>query len=341
MNKMTIVPVRFLSAAHLAVLVSSAGFALSVSSAGALAQPLPKGYPNKPIRIVVPFAPGGPVDVVGRNLIQRLNVSMGQPFVLDNRGGNGSALGAEIVAKSPADGYTWLLNTGSQTSIAAFNENVPFDAMRDFTPVTMAARNFGQVLIVHPSVPAKSVKELIALAKARPGKLNYASAGIGNITYIAAEMMKVSAGVQILDIQYKGTAPATSDLLGGHVDMLFSPTQTCLQLIQTGRVRALAMTAASRWKMLPDVPTMQEAGFKDYDLVGWFGIWLPAGASSELVARIQGEVVRALADADLKKRFDDVGLEGVGMPTETFAKFTAQDALAMRELARKIGLAAK
>jgi len=305
------------------------------------AQPLPKGYPAKPIRIVVPFAPGGPVDVVGRNLIQRLNVSMGQPFVLDNRGGNGSALGAEIVAKSPSDGYTWLLNTGSQTSISAFNENVPFDAIRDFSPVTMAARNFGQVLIVHPSVPAKSVKELIALAKARPGKLNYASAGIGNITYIAAEMMKVAAGVQILDIQYKGTGPATSDLLGGHVDMLFSPTQTCLQLIQTGRVRALAMTAATRWKMLPDVPTMQEAGFKDYDLVGWFGLWLPAGAPPELVARIQGEVVRALADADLKKRFDDVGLEGVGMPTDAFTKFAAQDAASMRELARKIGLAAK
>ena len=305
------------------------------------AQPLPKNYPSKPVRIVVPFAAGGPVDVVGRNLIQKLNVSMGQPFVLDNRGGNGSALGAEIVAKSPPDGYTWLLNTGSQTSVAAFNENIPFDAIRDFTPVTMAARNFGQVLIVHPSVPAKSVKELIALAKARPGKLNYASAGIGNITYIAAEMMKVAAGVQILDIQYNGTGPATSDLLGGHVDMLFSPTQTCLQLIQTGRVRALAMTGSSRWKMLPDVPTMQEAGFKDYDLVGWFGIWLPAGASSELVARIHSEVARALTDVDLKKRFDDVGLEGVGMPTEAFAKFTVQDAAAMRELARKIGLAAK
>ena len=318
-------------------------FALCVVSAAqtVCAQPQPRGYPAKPIRIVVPFAPGGPVDVVGRNLIQRLNVSMGQPFVLDNRGGNGSALGAELVAKSPADGYTWLLNTGSQTSIAAFNDNVPFDAIRDFSPVTMAARNFGQVLIVHPSVPAKSVRELIALAKSRPGKLNYASAGIGNITYIAAEMMKVAAGVQILDIQYKGTAPATSDLLGGHVDMLFSPTQTCLQLIQTGRVRALAMTGASRWKMLPEVPTMQEAGFKDYDLVGWFGIWLPAGAAADLVSRIQGEVVRALADADLKKRFDDVGLEGVGMPTEAFAKFAAQDAAAMRELARKIGLAAK
>jgi tripartite-type tricarboxylate transporter receptor subunit TctC len=319
-----------------------AGAALAVAAAAALsAQPLPADYPNKPIRIVVPFAPGGPVDVVGRLIMQRLTVSMGQPFVLDNRGGGGSALGAEIVAKSPADGYTWLLNTGSQTSIAAFNENVTFDAIRDFTPVTMAARNFGQVLIVHPGVAAKTVQELIALAKARPGKLNYASAGIGNITYIAAEMMKVAAGVQILDIQYKGTGPATGDLLGGHVDMLFSPTQTSLQLIQTGRVRALAMTGSTRWKMLPEVPTMQEAGFKDYDLVGWFGLWLPAGASPALVKRIYDETARALTDAELRQRFDDVGLEAVGMPTGAFAKFCARDAAAMRELARKIGYAAR
>jgi tripartite-type tricarboxylate transporter receptor subunit TctC len=314
---------------------------LAAASTVVPAQPLPKNYPSKPIRIVVPFAAGGPVDVVGRLLIQKLNVSMAQSFVLDNRGGGGSALGAEIVAKSPPDGYTWLLNTGSQTSIAAFNENVPFDAIRDFTPVTMVARNFGQVLIVHPSVPAKTVKELIALAKARPGKLNYASAGIGNITYIAAEMMKVAAGVQILDIQYKGTGPATIDLLGGHVDMLFSPTQTSLQLIQTGRVRALAMTGPSRWKMLPEVPTMQEAGLKDFDLVGWFGLWLPAAASPELVARIFGETSRALADPEIRQRFDETGLEAVGMRPETFAKFAEQDAAAMRELARKIGLAAK
>lgn len=321
------------------LLACSAIMAVSVTSA--VAQALPKNYPVKPVRMVVPFAAGGPVDLVGRAMIQKMSVSLGQPVVLDNRGGGGAALGADLVAKSPPDGYTWLLNTGSQTSTAAFNENIPFDAIRDFTPVTMVARNFGQVLIIHPSIPAKSVRELIALAKARPGKLNYASAGIGNITYIAAEMMKVAAGVQILDIQYKGTGPATSDLLGGHVDLCFAPTQTSLQLIQTGRVRALAMTAAARWKMLPEVPTMQEAGFKDYDLVGWFGLWLPAGAPPELVGRLFQETTKVLADADIKKRFDDVGLEGVGMPTEAFARYVEKDAAEMRELARKIALARK
>lgn len=314
---------------------------LSVMSTCASAQPLPKNYPSKPIRMVVPFAAGGPVDLVGRLLIQKLSVSLGQTIVLDNRGGGGSALGSEMVAKSPPDGYTWLVTTGSLTSISAFNENVPFDPIKDFTPVTMAARNFGQVLIVNPAVPAKTVKELIALARAQPGKLNYASAGIGNITYIAAEMMKVAAGVKIIDIQYKGTGPATNDLLGGHVDMLFSPTQTSLQLIQTGRVRALAMTGPKRWKMLPDVPTMQEAGFKDYDLVGWFGLWLPPGAAPELVTRLYTETVRALGDPELKQRFDDTGLEAVGLRPEEFAKFVTKDVAEMLELARKIGLAAK
>ena len=317
------------------------GALMAVQVTPVAAQALPKNYPVKSIRMVVPFAAGGPVDLVGRLLMQKMSVSMGQPIVLDNRGGGGAALGADLVAKSPPDGYTWLLNTGSQTSTPAFNENVPFDAIRDFTAVTMVARNFGQVLIIHPSIPAKNVKELIALARARPGKLNYASAGIGNITYIAAEMMKVAAGVQILDIQYKGTGPATSDLLGGHVDLCFAPTQTSLQLIQSGRVRALAMTAATRWKMLPEVPTMQEAGFKDYDLVGWFGLWLPAGAPPELVARLYSESMRVLADTEIKKRFDDVGLEAVGMPTEAFARYAEKDAAEMRELARKIGLARK
>lgn len=305
------------------------------------AQPAPKNYPNKPIRMVVPFAAGGPVDLLGRLLIQKLNVSLGQSIVLDNRGGAGSVLGSDIVAKSPPDGYTWLLTTGSLTSISAFNENVSFDPIRDFTPVTMVARNFGQVLIVHPSVPAKNVKELLALAKARPGKMNYASAGIGNITYIAAEMMKSMTGVQIVDIQYKGMGLAFNDLLGGHVDMCFAPTQTALQLIQTGRVRALAMTGPSRWKVLPDVPTMRESGLRDYDLVGWFGMWLPAGASPELVSRIFTETARALGEPDIKQRFDELGLEPVGSQPEAFARFIEQDVAAMRELARKIGLAAK
>ena len=305
------------------------------------AQPVPKDYPNRPIRLVVPFAAGGPADLLGRLLIQKLNVSLGQSFVLDNRGGAGAIVGSDIVAKSPPDGYTWLVTTGSHTSNSAFNQNVPYDPVRDFTPVTMLARNFGQVLVVHPTVPARSVKELLALAKARPGGMNYASAGIGNILYIAAEMMKSMTGVNIVDIQYKGAGPAFNDLLGGHVDMCFAPTQTALPLIQAGRLRALAMTGPSRWKVLPDVPTMQESGLKDYELVGWFGMWMPAGVAPELVARIFTETARALGEPDVKQRFDELGLEPVGSQPEAFAKFIVKDVADMRELARKIGLAAK
>jgi tripartite-type tricarboxylate transporter receptor subunit TctC len=272
-------------------------------------------------------------------VIQKVSVSLGQGIVLDNRGGAGAVLGSELVARAPADGYTMLVTTGSHTSNSAFNRNVPYDPVRDFAPVTMLARNFGQVLVVHPSVPAKNVKELLALAKARPGRMNYASAGIGNITYIAAEMMKAQTGVKIADIQYKGTGPAFNDLMGGHVDMCFAPTQTALQLIQTGKLRALAMTGPSRWKQLPDVPTMQESGLKDFDLVGWFGMWLPAATPPEIVARLYADTAKALAEPDVRQRFDEIGLEPVGMKPDAFAAFIAQDVKFMRDLARRIGVA--
>jgi tripartite-type tricarboxylate transporter receptor subunit TctC len=298
-------------------------------------------YPAKPIRIIVPFAAGGPVDLVGRVLSEKLTLYLRQPLVIDNRGGAGSVVGSDAVAKAAPDGYTWLLSTGSLTSIGAFNPNVPFDPLRDFTPVTILARNFGQILIVHPGVPAKTLKELLALAKSQPGKLNYASAGIGNITHIAAEMMKAMTGVKISDIQYKGMAPAMNELMGGHVDMAFAPTQTAVSLIQSGKVRAIALTGPARWKVLPEVPTMSEAGLPGYELVGWFGLWLPPAAPAPIVKRVYGETLRALGEAEVKQRYDEVGLEADGRTPEAFGQFMRKDVAEMRELARKIGVAAK
>jgi tripartite-type tricarboxylate transporter receptor subunit TctC len=318
------------------IALTSAG-AAAVTASGAGAQT----YPAKPIRIIVPFAAGGPTDLVGRVLSEKLTGYLRQPFVLDNRGGAGSVVGSEAVAKAPPDGYTWLLSTGSLTSIGAFNPNVPFDPLRDFTPVTIVAKNFGQILIVHPGVPAKTLKDLLALAKAQPGKLNYASAGIGNITYIAAEMMKAMTGVKISDIQYKGMGPAMNELMGGHVDMAFAPTQTAVSLIQGGKVRAIALTGPARWKVLPDVPTMSEAGLPGYELVGWFALWLPPSAPAPILKRVYAETLRALGEPDVKKRFDEVGLEVDGRTPETFAQFMRKDVMEMRELARKIGVAAK
>jgi tripartite-type tricarboxylate transporter receptor subunit TctC len=296
-----------------------------------------QAYPSKPIRIVVPFAPGGPTDLIGRLLTDKLTVYLKQPLVLDNRGGAGSVVGSEAVAKAAPDGYTWLLSTGSLTSIGAFNPNVPFDPLRDFTPVTIVARNFGQILIVHPAVPAKTLKELLALAKSRPGKLNYAAAGIGNITHIAGEMMKAMTGVQISEIHYKGMGPAMNELMGGHVDMAFAPTQTALPLIQSGKVRAIALTGPARWKVLPDVPTMSEAGIPGYDLVGWFALWLPPKIAQPLLKRVYSETVRAINEPDVKQRFDEIGLEPDGRLPEAFAQFMQKDVAEMRALARKIG----
>jgi tripartite-type tricarboxylate transporter receptor subunit TctC len=319
----------------------AAAIACAAAIAGGAGGASAQTFPAKPIRIIVPFAAGGPVDLVGRVLADKFTVSLRQPLVIDNRGGAGSVVGSEAVAKSAPDGYTWLLSTGSLTSIGAFNPNVPFDPLRDFTPVTIVAKNFGQILIVHPGVPAKTLKELLALAKAQPDKLNYAAAGIGNITYIAAEMMKAMTGVKIADIQYKGMGPAMNELMGGHVDMAFAPTQTAVSLIQSGKVRAIALTGPARWKVLPDVPTMSEAGLPGYELVGWFALWLPPATPAPIVKRVYAETLRALGGVDVKQRFDEVGLEADGRTPEAFGQFMRKDVTEMQALARKIGIAAK
>ena len=309
--------------------------------ASLLAQSLPKDYPNKPIRVIVPSPPGGPPDLIMRMLTAKLGAALGQALVLENRAGAGGIVGSAFVAKSPPDGYTWLFTTASHTNIPAFNQNVPYDAVRDFTPVTMVAQNFGQVLIVTPGLPANNVQELIALAKQRPGKLNYGSAGIGTASHIPAEVMKSMTGTDILGVQYRGVAEVITDLLAGRIEMFFVGTQIALPLVQTGKARALAVTGATRWKGLPEVPTMQQAGLKDFNLINWFGLWLPAGASPELVARLYAETLRALGDAEVKQHFDTLGLEAVGSKPEEFARFVAREAAFTLEIARKIEASGK
>jgi tripartite-type tricarboxylate transporter receptor subunit TctC len=311
------------------------------SPASLWAQSAAKDYPNKPIRVIVPSPPGGPPDIIMRMIAPKLSIALGQPIVVDNRAGAGGIVGTAFVAKAAPDGYTWLVTTASHTNIPAFNPNVTYDPVHDFTPVTMIAKNFGQVLIVHPAVPAKTVQELIALAKREPGKLNYGSAGIGTASHIPAEVMKFTTGTDILGIQYKGVAEAIADLLGGRIDMFFVGTQLALSHVQAGRVRALAVTGPTRWKGMPDVPTMQQAGLKDFSLINWFGLWLPAGAPPEIVARLNAEVVKALGDADIKQQFDTLGLEGVGSRPDDFARFVAKDAAFTLEVARRIQAAAK
>jgi tripartite-type tricarboxylate transporter receptor subunit TctC len=310
-------------------------------SASVPAQPVPKDYPNKPIRVVVPSPPGGPPDLIIRMLAPKLTAAFGQSLVIDNRAGAGGIVGTNFVAKAAPDGYTWLFTTASHTNTPPFNKNVPFDPVRDFSHVSLVAQNFGQALIVPLNFPPKTVQELIALARQQPGKLNYGSAGIGTASHIPAEVMKSMSGTDIVAVQYKGVPEVVTDVLAGRMDMMFVGTQIALPFIQTGKVRVLALTGAKRWKGLPDVPTMQEAGFKDYNLINWFGLWLPAGASRELVARINAETIKALADPEVLRQFDIQGLEAVGSKPDDFARFVAKESAFMTELARKIDAAVK
>lgn len=301
----------------------------------AISQP----YPNKPIRVVVPSPPGGPPDLLLRMIAPKMSASLGQPLVVENRAGAGGIVGSAYVAKTAPDGYTWLVTTASHTNTPPFSKNVPFDPIRDFTHVTLIAQNFGQVLVVPPTLPARNVRELIDLAKKQPGKLNYGSAGIGTASHIPAEVMKSMSGTDIVGVQYKGVAEVMTDLMTGRIEMFFVGTQLAAQQVQAGKLRALAVTGARRWKGLPDVPTMEEQGFKGYNLINWFGLWLPAGAPQEIVMRLHAETVKALADPEVRAQFDAQGLEGVGMPPAEFSKFVAKEFAFMTDLARKIGAA--
>ncbi len=315
--------------------------ALCAAPAWTSAQPLPKDYPNKPIRVVIPHPAGGPPDLVMRLLLPKYNALLGQSLVIDNRAGAGGIVGSAVVVKAPPDGYTWLFNTASHTNTPPFTKDMPFDPVRDFSHVTLVAENFGQALAVPVKSPDKTVQDLIARARQNPGKLNYASAGIGTASHVPAEVMKSMAGVDIVGVQYKGVSESMSDLIAGRMDLCFIGTNIALPLVQNGKLRVLALTGAKRWKGMPDVPTMQEAGFKGYEIVNWFGLWLPAKASPALMKRLHAVTVKALADPDVQKQFEVQGLEGVGSSPENFAKYVAKQSAFMHELARKIQAAPK
>jgi tripartite-type tricarboxylate transporter receptor subunit TctC len=295
-----------------------------------------RDFPNKPIRVVVPSSPGGPPDLILRAIIPKLAATLGQPVILENRAGGGGLVGTAYVARQAADGYTWLFTTASHTNIPPFNENVTYDPVRDFTHVTLAAQNFGQALVVHPSVEATNLSELIALAKKSPGKLTYANAGNGTASHIPAEVMKAMTGADILSVPYRGVAEATNDLLAGRVDMFFVGTQIALQHVQSGNLRIIALTGSKRWKGMPDVPTMEEAGLGGFEVVNWFGLWMPTGVPPEIVQQVHAAVARAVNEPDVVQQFNTLGLEGVAMPPDQFAVFVANQARAAQEIGRRV-----
>ncbi|MES2186877.1 MAG: tripartite tricarboxylate transporter substrate binding protein [Pseudomonadota bacterium] len=294
------------------------------------------GYPGKMIRIIVPSTAGGPPDVIARMIAPKLSMALGQAVIIENRIGAGGLVGTAYVAREPADGYTLLITTASHTTIPAFTPNAPYDAVKDFTPVALLAQNFGQVLIVRPTLPAKTVQELVAMARKEPGKLTFGQAGLGTASHIPAEVMDAQANIDILNVPYKGVPEAMNDLLGGHIDMFFVGTQLALPMVQENKVRALAVTGNVRWKGMPDVPTMQESGFKDFNVVNWFGAWLPAGAPPAIVARLSTEIGKALQAPDVQKEFDTLGLRAGSMSTPEFASFVARETASALAIAKRI-----
>ena len=306
-------PGRIQSAAVAALFAYTAIFAGS-----SLAQTV---YPAKAIRYVVPFPAGGPLDIVARAIGQELNKSWGQAVVIDNRPGAGGNIGADLVAKAPADGYTILMGAVSTHAInVTLYNKLPYDPIRDFAPVTLIT-SVPNVLVVHPSVPANNVKELIALAKSRPGQLNFASGSTGSAGHLAGELFNSMAGVRMTHIPYKGAAPAVVDLMAGHVSLMFDNMSSALPNIKATRVRALAVTTLKRSPLLPQLPTISDAGMRGFDIATWFGIFAPAGAPPDIVARLNSEIVRILHTPEMKERLALLGAEPIGNKPDEFAAF--------------------
>jgi tripartite-type tricarboxylate transporter receptor subunit TctC len=302
----------------------------------ALAQ-APAPFPGKPIRIVVPFPPGGATDILARAAGQRMQDAWGQPVVIDNRPGAGGNIGSELVAKSPPDGYTLLMGTvGTHAINASLYAKMPYDHVKDFVPVVLVA-GVPNVLVVHPSVPANSVQELIAYAKANPGKLNFASSGAGTSIHLSGELFKTMTGVQIQHVPYKGSAPAVSDLLGGQVQMMFDNLPPSLPHVKAGKLRALAVTTSTRAPALPDVPTMSEAGVTGFEASSWFGLLAPAGTPREIVAKINAEVAKWLATPEAKEKLAAQGANAIGGPPEDFAKHIAAETAKWAKVVKESG----
>jgi len=290
--------------------------ALVFSAGAALAQ----SYPNKAVRVIVPFPAGGSTDIIGRTVAQKLSELWGQPVVVDNRAGGGTVIGTDIVAKAAPDGYTLLVTPAPFTINPSLLAKLPYDPLADFAPITLI-NTTPLVVVVNPGVPARSVKDLIALAKARPGQLNFGSSGTGGSNHLAGELFNAMAGVKMVHIPYKGNAPALIDLAGGHVDLIFNGLTSALPLIKSGKLRALAVTSLQRSAALPDAPTLDEVALKGFVAVAWNGFGAPANTPRDVIAKINTDVVRIVSSPELKERLKAEGSDPVGSTTAQYAAF--------------------
>ncbi len=295
-------------------------FAMALPSSGVLAQ----DYPAKSVRIIVPFGVGGPADVSARLLAQHLSESLKQPFVVENRPGAGSIVGTDAVAKSPADGYTLLLMSNTQTTNESLFSTKPYQLMRDFVAVTPI--NYSDLLmVVHPSVAASNVKDFIALAKSKPGQLNYASSGPGTPYHMAGELFKAMSGTDIVHVPYKSSGDASTGIVGGHVQMMFDAITTMAENVKAGQVKALGTTGLKRSTVLPDVPTIAEGGVPGYEATIWLGLMAPAGTAKPIVDKLNAEIRKILDRDDIKKTWAEQGAVPMQMSPSEFDKYLRSD----------------
>jgi tripartite-type tricarboxylate transporter receptor subunit TctC len=321
-------------AAHLLFCGPLLGLAMG---ADALAQ----AYPSKSVRIIVPTPAGGNPDFVARPVAQKMSESLKQTFIIDNRPGAAGTIGVELAVRAAPDGYTLLFGAiGHVASPPALYEKLAYDAVRDLAPITNLA-NAPFALFVHPSLPVRSVRELVALAKSRPGQITYASFGVGSFTHFVTEALNSATGVRMIHVPYKGSAPAASALLGGEVMASFDALQSTLPHVRTKRLRALAIGAARRLPVAQEIPTFAEAGFPDFTASAWFGLFAPSATPRDIVMKVNAEAVKALAQPDLRDHFERAGMEPVGSTPEQFAQLVRSDIARFGRIAREAGIRAE
>ncbi|MGV3572388.1 MAG: tripartite tricarboxylate transporter substrate binding protein [Ramlibacter sp.] len=297
-------------------------------------------YPSKPINLVVPFSAGGTTDILARIVGEALKKELGQPVVIDNRAGAGGNIGGALAAKAAPDGYTLFMGTvGTHAINASLYKKMPFDPTKDFAPLTRVAM-VPNLLVAHPSRPYKNVKELIAYAKANPGKVNFGSSGSGSSIHLSGELFNALAKVDMIHIPYKGSAPAVTDLVGGQIDLMFDNMPSAIQHVRSGRLRPLAVTTAKRSPELPDVPTIAEAGVPGYEATSWFGMFTTAGTPAPVVARLNAALVKVLADPEVKKKFAEQGAEAIGEKPEQFAEFIRKESAKWSQVVKASGATA-
>lgn len=283
-------------------------------------------WPTRPIKMIVPFSAGGPLDLMARKVALKLGDSLGVSVIVDNRAGANGIIGSDLVAKSATDGYTMLFMTGSFSANPVLYKKLPYDPMKDFAPITLVARSYGLVLVVNNDNPANSLKEIIHLAQEKPGKMNYASGGQGNLTHLAAALFEHLTNIQLTHIPYKGSGPAIADVLAKQVDMTFLSTVGATQLFKEKRLKAIAISSSVRCPALPNVPTFSELGVKGMEpIFGWYGMWFPAGTAVDKVDKVQQAIAKSIQTLEMKEQLEELGLIPMGSTPSEFAKFISED----------------